>query len=196
MGDEDDRLPQPVTQRQQVFLQHLPDLSVHRRERLIHEQHIRGRGQRPGQPGSLLHAPGQLGRVLALVPGEADGGDGLGGSPLHLLAVGPGDLQGQGHVAVHVLPGEQPEVLEDDGHPRVGADHRGAADGDAAVVGLGQAGHHPQQGGLATTGRPDDAHELAGLNGEADVLQHDAAGVPLVDTSALDAALTRRLLRG
>ena len=57
---------------QQLGLHVLARLRVERGERLVHQQHDRIRRQRPRQVDPLLHAAGQLRRIVALESGEAD----------------------------------------------------------------------------------------------------------------------------
>jgi hypothetical protein len=106
-----------------------------------------------------------------------------------------GQPQRERHVVLHGFPREEAEVLEHHGHPPVGPVDRGAADADLAVIDFRQPGHHPQQRRLPAAGRPHDAHELARLDGQADVLQDDPAGEPLVDVRAVDPA-ARHVLGG
>ena len=57
---------------QQLGLHELARLGVERGERLVHQQHQRIGRQRPRQVDALLHAAGQLRRIVALEAGEPD----------------------------------------------------------------------------------------------------------------------------
>ena len=67
VGDEDGAGAGLRADPQQLVLQPLAGHLVERAERLVHQQQRRVYGQRPGDRDPLLHAAGQLGRV---VPGE------------------------------------------------------------------------------------------------------------------------------
>ena len=122
---------------QQLGLQPLAGHLVQRAERLVHQQQRRVHGQRPRDRDPLLHAAGQLGRV---VPGEVGQPD----QRQHLLgarlAVAPrasaAQLQRQLHVAPHGPPLEEAGLLERDavllvepGAPGRLAGHRDRAGG-------------------------------------------------------------------
>ena len=47
-------------------------MGVERGERLVHQQHLRLVGQHAGDLDALLHAAGELGRMLVLLAVEAD----------------------------------------------------------------------------------------------------------------------------
>src|SRR5205823_2302863 len=65
--DEEDGLPDPLLQRQQLVLELAADERVERRERLVHEQDVRIGRERPREPDALLHAAGEL-AAIALGP--------------------------------------------------------------------------------------------------------------------------------
>ena len=60
VGDEHDRLAQVGLQLEQLVLQALAHDRVDRAERLVHQQHRRVRGERPGHADALLLAAGEL----------------------------------------------------------------------------------------------------------------------------------------
>jgi hypothetical protein len=66
VGDEHDRQPVFLPDRQQLLLQQPPGLLVHRPERLVHEQHLRLHREGAGDADPLLHAAGQLAGPLGL----------------------------------------------------------------------------------------------------------------------------------
>ena len=57
---------------QQLELQDLARLRIDRRERLVHQQHVRLDGERARQPAALLHAAGHLIGERGLEAAEAD----------------------------------------------------------------------------------------------------------------------------
>ena len=61
VGDEDDRLADGLLQAQELRLQPLAHDRVDGGERLVHQQHRRVGGQRPGDPGPLPLPAGELG---------------------------------------------------------------------------------------------------------------------------------------
>src|SRR6185437_2197010 len=65
----------------------------------------------------------------------------------------------------------------------VGADagHVAAADGDAAAVGLNEAGDHAQQGGLAAAGGPENREEAAARDRERQVVDRQMRAEALAD---------------
>src|SRR5205814_5583719 len=65
--DEEDGLPDPLLERQQLVLELAADERVERRERLVHEQDVRIGRERPREPDALLHAAGEL-AAIALGP--------------------------------------------------------------------------------------------------------------------------------
>ena len=73
MGDEDHRLALvgPLHEGKQFLLQDLARLRVERSERLVHQQDRRVHHERAHEADALLHAPGQLVRIMALKAGES-----------------------------------------------------------------------------------------------------------------------------
>ncbi len=67
VGHEDDGLAQLLLQPQEFVLQPLPRDRVDRAERLVHQQHRRIGGQRPGDSDSLLLAARQFTRIAVAV---------------------------------------------------------------------------------------------------------------------------------
>ena len=63
----------------------------------------------------------------------------------------------------------------------------------AAAIGLVAAGQHIEAGGLAGAVRPHDAGQLAGLEGERDVLQHDAVAEAQMQIVGLEQIATTHL---
>ena len=60
MGDEDDGLGVGLMQLAQADLQLFAPLRVERAEWLVHQQHFRAGGERPGDGDALAHAAGDV----------------------------------------------------------------------------------------------------------------------------------------
>src|SRR6266702_3529761 len=167
---EEDGLRDAVGDEDHGLLVLLPDPQ----ELLLHDL-ARLRVKRPRDGHPLLHAPGKLARVLALVLGEADerevrarGGAALGAR--HAL-----DHGAELHVLDGRAPGEERVLLED--HPAIGA-----RVGDLAAVhedmtggGLDEARDHVEQRGLAAARRPEQASEAVLRQLEADLVEGERA---------------------
>jgi hypothetical protein len=149
----------------ELLVQHIAGDGVERGEGLVHQQHGGVLGQRAGHGHTLAHSPRQLMDPLAVrapQPHELQQPLGLGAAP------GTGDApqpQGELDVLTGRQPGEECMLLE---HQRRSA----AGHLDAAPGGPIQARHQVQQGGLAAAGGTEEADELSGRDGQADVLQH------------------------
>ena len=72
VGDEQDRLAGRAADAHQLALHVGAGVGVERRERLVHQQHLRLVGQHAGDLDALLHAAGQLGRMLVVLAAQAD----------------------------------------------------------------------------------------------------------------------------
>ena len=142
--------------------------SVERGERLVHEQHGRIVGQRPGNGDPLLHAPGEMvrkgvGEFLQLHQPELLQRDLLALLPGHAL-----HLQPEGDVAQRGAPGEQlGEILEHDPPVEPLARNHLPVDADLAAGGRKEAGDDVEQGGLAAAAGADQAQELGRLDRKA-----------------------------
>ena len=161
--------------------EHLTDqLRVQGRGRLVEQHELGVHGQRPGDRDALLLPAGQLGRERVLPVGHADPGEVL---ARRLGGLGPGPTEnlrlGDRQVAQHGEMREEVEALEDHPDPPaggvdvdVGVGHLVVADDDPT----GRRGlEHvdaPQQRRLARPRRADHAHDLAGVDLQADVLEH------------------------
>src|SRR5437588_541289 len=113
--DEEDGLPDPLLQRQQLVLELAADERVERRERLVHEQDVRIGRDRPREPDALLHAAGEL-AAIALGPlREPDERELLvDDAPALLGRVAP-QLEPEADVVAHRSPRQQAELLEHHG---------------------------------------------------------------------------------
>ena len=143
-----------------------PDDRIERGERLVHEQQPGPQRQhlRDGHPLAL--PAGELARIAVAAAGQ----------PQHLQPVlGPlvgrgrrdlPDPQSQRHVPARRAPRQQRVVLEQEADVA-----RPDVQLDRAAQRLQQAGHHPQDAGLAGTGRADQGCELPRRHVEIDAFE-------------------------
>ena len=157
----------------------LTGLCIQCAERLIHQQKVRPRHQRPGNRDTLLHAAGQLagvgaGKVLQAHQIEQRIGAATGGFHVRLAVYRVGDhlqLTAELDVLGHRQPGVEAVVLEHHGAVNAGAVNRLAAQQEvAAAVGF-QPGHDAQQGRLAAAGGANKGDELVRLYLKVNVTQ-------------------------
>ena len=190
VGDEDEGLALGLDQPEQVLLELAPRLLVHGRERLVHEQHVGVHGKGTGEADALAHPAGELVRVAVLGPGKAHLAQVAAGRLLALRPCHPAQLEAEGGVAQGRGPGEEGEVLEDEGPLGAGAGDRPAVDQDLAARGRDQAGDDLEERGLPAAAGAQKRGELAAGEGEVDVAQRlDAALVDLADAAHLDRGL-------
>jgi hypothetical protein len=146
--DQDGDVPLAPDPQDQVF-EILPGLRVHRAERLVHEQRLAGEGAGDGDP--LLHAAGELPRVLVPRLGQADRGERGAGRHRAGRPAAYGPAQRQRHVIQDRQPGIERTavVLQDHGEPVGDAADASTAQHDLPAGRLDQSGDAAQQGGLS-----------------------------------------------
>ncbi len=111
----------------------------------------------------------------------------LGGGLAHLGAVALAQLDHSHDVLFDAHAAEDRRLLGQiaDAHARALVHGLGgdvlAIQADAAIVRRDQAGDHVETGGLAGAVRPEQAHDLAAMQGEADALHHRPAAERLAD---------------
>ncbi|MCY1393880.1 hypothetical protein D9M71_87890 [compost metagenome] len=152
-------------------------------ERLVVHQDLRIEGDGTGQRHATLHAAGQL------IRHQLDGATQADGLELHQDNVTnhflgePGvHPEGESDVLEHIEIGEQRAALEQHAEllahvEQVGAGEAGqvlAVDPDFATCRLELGRDKAQQRGLATTGRPHDAGDLAARDTNVDILENAA----------------------
>ncbi len=184
VGDEHDRLADLVLEAQELVLEALAVDRVDRAERLVHQHQRRVGGQRAGDADALALAARQLGRVAArdavdlletdepeqLVDARRDPG------PLPAQQPGDGrDVVGDRQVR------EQADLLDDvaDLAPQVGRvaiEHRAAVEQDVAAGRVDHAVDQPHRRRLAAARRPDEHADLAGRDGQRQVLDRGRRG--------------------
>jgi hypothetical protein len=144
--DEDDGRAELLPDPQQLQVQPLARHLVERAEGLVHQEQRRLEGERARDRDTLLHAAGELPRVVALEAGQLDELEHLPDPLLPLRALPAQHLQRQGDVLGDRAPVEEDGVLEDD--PVVAVEPglvRGLpVDGDGARGRLDQVADHAQ----------------------------------------------------
>jgi hypothetical protein len=169
VGDADDGLAQLVLDPQQLVLQPHPGDRVDRPERLVHQQHRRVRGQRPGDADALLLPAGERAGVAVAVGGRVQPDQvqqllGAVGDPALVPAEHPGH---QRDVGRHRHVREEPTGLDDVADPA--AQPVGVLGGDVLVAqedlpagGLDEPVQHLEQRRLPAARRAHEHHRLPG----------------------------------
>ena len=191
MSDEEARPLVLLPQAQQLLVEALARDLVEGGEGLVEEQEPGAGGQGPGDGGAHAHAAGELGREGVGEVGEAHQLEEL----AHPSGVrGPAQLQGQSDVAVHRAPGQQGRVLEDEPQVHLAAPgpRPPAVDGELPARGFVEAGHQPQEGGLAAARGSDDGGEPPAPDIQIEAAQRlDAGGEALAQAAGDDPSLPR-----
>ena len=167
-----DRQPAFDPQIDQVGAQRLGGEHIQRRKRLVHQQQVRMHHQRAGKPDALAHASRQFLGVGRFETVEADQIDRRQRPGAAFRAVDTECLEAEFDVLQHRQPWKQRERLKHHGDA-VGrtVDHFAAASG-VARGGRDQARDDSQQGRFARSGAAEQAHDLAGADGEVDLFKH------------------------
>src|ERR1700741_2149271 len=187
VGDKNDRFLVVAQEVQQVLLELAPRLLVDRGERLVHQDDVGVDGERAREADALAHAAGELARVAVLEALQADFGDVLARDRLALRAWRTAQLQAEGHVAQHVGPGQQREVLEHERPFGPGTFNRSSLDQNFSPVARDEAGDDLEQRGLAAAAGAEEGGELAFRERQVDVPQRlDAVVVRLADVFDFD----------
>ena len=173
VGDVEGGRPLALPKRQEILHQQLARLGVERRQRLVQQQHGRAHGQCAGDADALAHAAGQLlGQRLAEVPQTHAAQAGLDALP----PLGRRQrvvFEDERQVVLDAAPGQQGEVLEDEGDRVQAAVRHRARHCDGAGAGRHDAAGDAEQGGLAAARRADDGQNLPLLHRQVDAVQHD-----------------------
>ena len=182
-----------------TFLENLPDLDtepfaqvgVETRERLIHQQQVGARRDRPGQCDTLLLTARQLVRVTAAVAAETDQFEhrrsrlaphlGQQAAQAEADVVGDVEVRKQRVVLEHHA---DPALLGGDGPPR--DRDRLAAQPDVAGMNRLEAGDSAQDGGLAAAARPEQADETSPADMQGRVVYDGLATVAAIDICNLE----------
>ena len=163
VGDVDEGDGQLFLQALELDLHLLAQLQVQGAQGLVQQQHLGVVDQGPGDGHPLLLAAGEGVGLALFKPGQLHQGEHLGHPALDLVLGDLLDGQAVGHVVEHRHVGEQGVVLEHGVHvPLVGllALHPLPLHLDDAGGGILKPGDHPQGGGLAAAGGPQQGEEL------------------------------------
>ncbi|MNE25039.1 hypothetical protein D3C80_1183550 [compost metagenome] len=168
VGDHDDGVAKLRLDRHQGILQMGPGQGVEGAERLVHQQHLGGERQRPGDTDPLFHAPRQLvghlpAGVIHLHQGEVVVHP-LRHRPLVRLHL----AHRQRHVLLDAEPGQQGVVLEHHGPLGPRPRHLAAIEDDAAQGRLQQPGHQVEHRALAAARVTYEGDELPLLDAQVD----------------------------
>ena len=155
-----------------------PDLGVERAERLVEEEDARLDGKRAGKRHALALAAGELGRVAVLEAGELDEVEKLQHPVADLGARRPRPRrprgEPEGDVVEHLHALEQRIALEDEADVPLlhrEAERILAAEEHPARGRELEPGEDAKERRLARAGRPEQRHQLAGLDLERDVME-------------------------
>src|SRR5437899_6716588 len=138
----------------------------------IFQEDLRVDRERAADRDALLHAPGELARVLAREPLEAERAEELRRDRAPALGGHAPELEAELHVLERRPPGKEARVLEHGRDAaRVGPRDRLAVDQNAPAVRVNEAPEHSEERGLAAAGRADQRAELALAYRERDVVE-------------------------
>ena len=202
MGDEENGLLRLQGDLDEFFLHGLARLRVERGKGLIHEQQLRVHHECASQIDALLHATGQFVRKMLLEADEPDHVDEI-HRPVARFAPGPTlTFEPVHHIAQNRAPGQQRSILKYDRAIGAGLRDPRAIDDDLARRRTQQSVDDGQERRLAAARRTDDRHELALVDGQADILKCNEArigarlkiGKP--DTAGLKLNVQRRFPSG
>ena len=178
VGDVDEGDVGPFLDRAQLGAHVLAQLEVERAQRLVEQHHLGLDRECSGDRHPLLLAARELAHGLVRGVGQVDQAQELLGPLAALGLVDPAHLEPEGDVLPDRHQREQRQVLEDQrGGTLVGADaaHVPAADPDGALGRIDEARNHAQDGGLAAAGRAEKGEELAGPDGDVDIVHRPKA---------------------
>src|SRR5437867_3722971 len=186
VGHEDHGLARPPPDVQEPLPHEHARLLVEGAEGLIHQEDLRVDRERAADRDALLHAPGELARVLAREPLEAERAEELRRDRAPALGGHAPELEAELHVLERRPPGKEARVLEHGRDAaRVGPRDRLAVDQNAPAVRMNEAAEHSEERGLAAAGRADQRAELALAHCERDVVERldrpRAGHIPLGD---------------
>ena len=175
VGDVDGRHLEALVQRLDLRAHLHAQLGVEIGERLVEQEHLRIAHDGAAHGDALPLAARELAGIAVQQLLEAEDLRRPQHLPVHHRGRRLGELQGERHVVEHGHVRVERIVLEHHGDVAVlrrqRIDHP-LADGDLARGDVLEAGDHAQQRGLAAAGRPDQHHELAVGNVDADAVQH------------------------
>src|SRR3989344_2748539 len=174
MRDHEHRLVGLLPDAHQFLLDHAAGQRVERAERLVHQQQLQLNRKRARDTNALAHATGELGRFTvfgALKPDKTEIAVCM-RQHLRLVPLRPARLYREGDVLECRLPRQQAVVLKDHTAVERGPGNFAPVHNHCARARLVEPGENIQDRGLAATGLADDAHKLAFLDREVDLLEH------------------------
>src|SRR2546425_9202824 len=172
VGHEDHGLARPAPDVQEPLPHEHARLLVEGAEGLIHQEDLCVDRERAADRDALLHAPGELARVLAREPLEAERAEEVRRDRAPALGGHAPELEAELHVLERRPPGKEARVLEHGRNAaRVGPRDRLAVDQNAPAVRVNEAPEHSEERGLAAAGRADQRAELALAHRERDVVE-------------------------
>ncbi len=159
VGNEQHGRPIAPEDVEQMILLRLAGQRVERAERLVHQQELGPRHQRPGERGALRHAARQLLRQRVGERGETDALD----RRAHARgALDHGHVpQAETDIARDGEPRHQARLLEHHRDLVTGSVDRPAVEQRAAAVRPVEAGEQAQEGALAAAARAEHGDQLA-----------------------------------
>ncbi|MNF85959.1 hypothetical protein D3C84_683790 [compost metagenome] len=191
MGDHEHRQPGLAPQLQEQGVHVFADARIEGAEGFVEQQHPRPHDQRLGDGQSLLHAAGELRRVLVQRMAEADFVQQHRGlfAGLFFRAAEQASEQGrtrqfeaEGDVVQHAQVREHRVALEH--HATAGVRFTGqglAVEQDLAATGAFLAEQQAQEGRFAATGRTHQGAELTLVDVQVEAFKHHLIGVLLPD---------------
>jgi hypothetical protein len=168
VGHEHDGLPGLLPDMQQLQVHFLARERVERAKRLVHQDELGIVDERARDGGALLHAAGELIRILFLAAPEPDQGKELARAGTARAHGKPQDLGREQDIVDHASPFQQQWLLEHhaDVAARVERMARGPDRQLAGVMPM-KARQNLQERGLAATGGADQRDELSRRHIEA-----------------------------
>src|SRR5205823_11888096 len=173
VGDEQDRASGLLPDATDLGLHDAAVLRVEGAEGLVHQEYVRLDRERPRDRRALPHAARDAPGVVVLEAPEPGEGEVAPGHLAPGVGAEPQRLQHERHVLLERHPRQEPVLLEDDADLAgrgIAGDDRPLVEQDGAARGGLDAADDAQQRRLPTAVRPEDAHELAGLDAERDRL--------------------------
>src|SRR5213596_2038063 len=154
VGHEDHGLARPAPDVEEPLAHEHARLLVEGAERLVHQEDLRVDGERAADRDALLHAPGELARVLLREALEAERREELRRDRAPARRRRAPELEAELHVLEHRAPGKEARILEHGRDPtRVGAGDRPGIDQDAPAVRVNETAEHAEERGFAAARR-------------------------------------------
>ena len=189
MGDEDEGDAGFALDLLELQPHRLAQLEIERGERLVEQQHLRARRERPGERDPLLLTAGKLGRAARGEIQELDHRQHFAGAAVGVL-LGPAlAAQPEGDVFEHGHVQEQRVLLEHGvDRPSMRRQRRDvfAMQPDRAGADVFEPGDAAQERGLAAAGGSEEREELAVADRERDPVQGGHVAVAFDDPVDID----------